>query len=214
MDLIFHSYSQVQILEKLISVQKRLENLSIVNHGRETSSIGQFTSLQELYIEDCDGLFKLGCLYFASSFTLSSFRPSYRFIEYPQEFIVKILVTANTNLKEICLDFYPTISSDIFSAVLNMVKRFSFGNEKESGENNSLCQMAENMPNSLETVEIIMCMFSADSLRKFFEGWCCKGGGGNKNMIIKCLESRSLNYEHWRVIEEYGVQFYIEYIEY
>ncbi|RHZ49419.1 hypothetical protein Glove_521g36 [Diversispora epigaea] len=38
---------------------------------------------------------------------------------------------------------------------------------------------------SFETIKIIMdyqdpWIFNADCLRKFFEGWCCKGGRGDK----------------------------------
>ncbi|CAG8607243.1 8333_t:CDS:2, partial [Diversispora eburnea] len=104
MDLFLYSYSQLQLFSKLISVQKRLENLLIdafdypynrdscdsifwaIISQKETlkrlclkkvyfydfeekssSSIGQFTSLQELYIEDCDGLYNY--LSSSSSFT-------------------------------------------------------------------------------------------------------------------------------------------------
>ena len=79
--------------------------------------------------------------------------------------------------------------------------------------------MAENVPESLETIEIGMdydnpCpwIFSADSLRKFFEGWCCKGGGNKKIIVKLTLHSRifTLSDEHFKVIEEYGIQFDIE----
>ncbi|CAG8655079.1 8992_t:CDS:1, partial [Diversispora eburnea] len=153
-DLIFKSESQVQLLEKLISVQKRLENLSIIGnsnincnsllwvlvskketleslrlksvdfyHFEEKSSpIGQFTSLKKLYIEYCL-LYKSDSLFFASLFTqLSSFHYIYSIFSlnvYSQEFIIKILETANTNLKNICLDLFLTIPSDTFSTILN-----------------------------------------------------------------------------------------------
>ncbi|CAG8575012.1 7573_t:CDS:2 [Diversispora eburnea] len=64
------SESQVQLLEKLISVQ----NLSIIGnvdfyHFEEKSSpIGQFTSFKKLYIEYCL-LYKSDSLFFASSIT-------------------------------------------------------------------------------------------------------------------------------------------------
>ncbi|CAG8458287.1 8693_t:CDS:2 [Diversispora eburnea] len=194
MDLKFNS-SRVQLLEKLISVQKRLESLSIIGNGsinynslllniisqKETlkslrlksvnfynfeeklSPIGQFSSLQELYIENCYGLCKSDCLFFASSFTqLSSFHLS------------------------------------------NLFYEFSFGCGKELDANILLCQMAESVPESLVTIEIKMGTFSADSLRKFFEGWCCKGGGRNKKMIVS---HKILLNEHYKVIKEYGVQF-------
>ncbi|CAG8579180.1 9830_t:CDS:2 [Diversispora eburnea] len=209
---------------KLISVQKRLENLSInASHHLDCdslpwaiisqkgtlkslrlksmsfnyfkgkpSAIGQFISLQKLYIENCHGL----CLSLASSFTqLNSFHyfhSSNLFDMYPQEFVIKILETANTNLKNICLEFYPTITFNTLSAILNY---------------------SESVPGSLETIEIRMGSFSADSLRKFFERWCCKGRGGNKKFILKRTELAqlfTLSDEHFKVIEEYGVQFDME----
>ena len=70
--------------------------------------------------------------------------------------------------------------------------------------------MAENIPESLETIEIRMGIFNADSLRNFFEGWCCKGGEGNKNIIVKRIEQAqlfTLSDEHFKVIEENGMEF-------
>ncbi|CAG8596467.1 3534_t:CDS:2 [Diversispora eburnea] len=59
------------------------------------------------------------------------------------------------------------------------------------GSNKLLCLMAENVPESLEIIEIRIGIFSADSLRKFFEGWCCKGRGGrNEKIIIRTQEAR------------------------
>ncbi|CAG8638787.1 617_t:CDS:2, partial [Diversispora eburnea] len=93
--------------------------------------------------------------------------------------------------------------------------------------NELLSQMAENVPKSLETIEIRMdydnpWIFSADSLRKFFEGWC-KGRGGNKKFRVLRLEpmeqqmeqtsrllsfiSKMMGNEHFDVIEEYRIQF-------
>ncbi|CAG8497269.1 11184_t:CDS:1 [Diversispora eburnea] len=284
MDLEFNSDSQLQLLEKFISVQKRLENLSIIDNGyknlsildngytncnsllwviisqKETlkslrlnsvsfynlegksSPIGQFTSLKELYIENCYGLYNSDYLFFASSLTqLSSLHLRYLYYMYPQEFIIKIFETANTNLKNICLELYRIISNDIFSAILsyctkiteltlldlsleqviaifnnnfNELRRFSF-DYNGLDANELLCQMAESVPKSLETIEIRMGIFNADSLRKFFEGWCCKGGGGNKKIIVKRTRvSRkklfALSDEHFKVIEEYGIQFDIK----
>ncbi|CAG8575554.1 8861_t:CDS:1 [Diversispora eburnea] len=278
-DLKFNTPYQIRLLARLISVQKRLENLSVVTFSNQdydsllwaiisqketlkilrlklvsycqfeqkSSPIGQFTSLQELYIEGSHSFHDSDCLYLTSSFTkLSSFhyfRSVYPYTRYPQEFIIKILETANNNLKNIYLDIYPTITSDIFSTILNYcikitkltlrnlsheqviaifnnnfneLRRFSFdcGGEKEFDANKLLCKMAENIPESLETIEIRMIygapwIFSADSLRKLFEGWCCKGGR-NKKVIIKRTEQTPLfilSDEHSKVIEEYGVQF-------
>ncbi|CAG8524894.1 10589_t:CDS:1 [Diversispora eburnea] len=279
MDLSLNSYSQVQLLPKLISVQKRLENLSIagksyldcnslfraiisqketlkslrlysvnLNRVEENSSpIDQFISLQELYIVECSGLHKSGCLFLASSFTqLSSFHYFHSedvAQKYPQEFIIKIIETSNTNLRNIYLDLYPTITFDTNWAILNHctkiteltllnlrpeqviaifnnnfdeLRRFSFGCGIEMFHADGLfCQMAENVPESLETIEIIMgyenpWIFSASSLRKFFEGWCCERGGGNKNIIVIGPRLFTLSDEHFKVIEEYGVQFDIE----
>ncbi|CAG8458190.1 8688_t:CDS:2 [Diversispora eburnea] len=262
MDLEFKSESQVQLLEKLISAQKRIENLSITDNGyinsnsllwviinqktlkslrlksvnfnnfvEKSSPIEQFASLKELYIEECDGLHKSEFLIFASLFTqLSRFHLKNLFYTCPQEFIIKILVTADANLKYIGLDLYQTIPSDIFSTILNYctkiteltlynlsseqvilifdnnfneLRRFSFECVKKLDANKLLCQMAENVPESLETIRIKMGIFSADSLRKFFEGWCCKGMGGNKKMTVK---RPVLSDEHLKVIEEYGIQ--------
>ncbi|CAG8536950.1 2841_t:CDS:1 [Diversispora eburnea] len=270
MDLKLSSQDQVQPLARFINVQKRLENLSIVTNyldchlllwgiisQKETlkslrlesvglnwkSSIGQFISLQELYIRNC-GLHKSESLSFASSFTqLSSFHyfHSSNPYKYSQEFVIKVLETANTNLKNICLDLHPTITFDTFSAILNYctkitkltlyglspeqaitifnndfneLRRFSFDcRGEEFDANNLLCRMAKNVSESLENIEIRMGIFSADSLRKFFEGWCCKGRGGNKKFIVKRTELARLfilSNEHFKVIEEYGVQFDME----
>ncbi|CAG8598114.1 9477_t:CDS:2 [Diversispora eburnea] len=74
--------------------------------------------------------------------------------------------------------------------------------------------MAKNVSESLETIELIMdyenpWIFSASSLRKLFEGWCCKGGGGNRKIIVKRPGPPlfKLSDEHFKVIEDYGVQF-------
>ncbi|CAG8548260.1 2300_t:CDS:2 [Diversispora eburnea] len=268
MDLEFKSESQVLLLEKLIGVQKRLENLSITDNGyinsnsllcviinqkrlkrlrlislrfynfeEKSSPIGQSTSLQELYIENCSGLYKLDCLFFASLFTqLSSFRLRNTFDAFPRDFIIKIFETANVNLKNICLDLCQRIPSDVVSAILNYCKkitelvlcnlsseqvivifnnnfndlrRFSFDCVKGLNANKLLCQMGESVPESLETVEIRMGIFSADSLRKFFEGWCRKGVGGNKKMIVKRqVRRRKLSDEHRKIIEKYGTELY------
>ncbi|CAG8558550.1 11552_t:CDS:2 [Diversispora eburnea] len=251
----FDSHSQVQLLTNLISVQKRLENLSVVsncdlyynsifwaiisqketlkslrlksvffnNFERKSSTIGQFISLKELYIDDCYGLHNLDCLSLASSFTqlrrFHYFHSNYIY-RYPQEFIIKILETANTNLRNICLQLYHTITFDIESAILNYctkitklslhnlypdqviaifnnnfneLRKFSFDcGEVGFDANELLCQMAENVPKSLEIIKIRMVykdpwIFSSDSLRKLFEGWCCKGGG-NKKLRKFCIK--------------------------
>ncbi|CAG8452147.1 8168_t:CDS:2 [Diversispora eburnea] len=269
-----YSYSRLQLIAKLISAQKRLENLSIVDNcslghdeygsilwaiisqketlkslrlkdmafyyfKRKSSPIGQFSSLQELYIEDCCGLDEPDSLFFASSFTqLNIFHLRLNFKMCSQEFIIKILETANTNLRNICLDLDSTIPFDTFSTILNYctkinelalpnlsleqviaifnnnfneLRRFSFNYREGFDANKLLCQMAKNVPESLETIEIKIDIFSAYSLRKFFEGWCCKGGGGNKKIIVKRKkQARPLSGEHFKVIEEYGVQFDIE----
>ncbi|CAG8537496.1 7841_t:CDS:2 [Diversispora eburnea] len=279
---LFVSDSHVILSAKLISVQKLLENLSIVvvnkhldcnslfwaiisqkdtlkslrlhylnlNHVEWNSSlIGQFISLQELYIEDCSGFHKSDYLFLASSFTqLSNFRYIHSesaVQEYSQEFIIKILETANINLKNIYLDLYPEFTFDIISAILNYctritesslnslnseqvikifnhnfneLRRFPFYCEIEGFDADELlCKMAKNVPESLETIEIIMgyenpWMISASSLRKFFRGWCYKGLDRNKNVIARYTGSLpfTLSDEHFKVIEEYGVQFDIE----
>ncbi|CAG8475026.1 995_t:CDS:1 [Diversispora eburnea] len=265
MNLSFDLPFQEQFFAKFISVQKRLENLSIdanyyqdcnslllaiVNHKEtlkslhlksvnffhfEGKSFGQIISLQELYIENCYRLQKSDSLFFASSFTqLSSFY-FHTFQEYPQEFIIKIFETANTKLRKIYLNSYTT---DIFLAILNYctniirltlhnkrsghviprfnnnfseLRRFSFESGVGINANELLCQMA--LPESLEIIKIRMGIFNADSLRKFFEGWCCKGEGRNKKFIVKRTEQArlfKLSDEHFKVIEEYGVQFNME----
>ncbi|CAG8439147.1 4382_t:CDS:1 [Diversispora eburnea] len=274
MNLKLNSYYQVQLLAKLISVQKRLENISIVanyfldhdplfwsivsqketlksfrlkklcyhnSYAEKLLPIGQFTSLQELYIEDCYGLCDSDCLSLASSFTqLSSFHYMHscdRSDRYPQDFIIKILETVNTNLKNLCLDLFPSITFDVFSAMLNYctkitnltlyqlsleqliaifnnnfneLRRFSFDCRIDTDE--LLCQMAKNIPESLETIEIKMYdswRFSADDLREIFEGWCFKGGGENKKIILRSATevwNFTLSDEHFKVIKEYGVE--------
>ncbi|CAG8568816.1 6498_t:CDS:2 [Diversispora eburnea] len=242
MDLNLFSNSQAQLLAKLISAQKRLENLSIVTsdlhnlpdsifwaiisqrvtlkslrlylnfcHFKgKASPFGQFISLQELYIK---GWYGSNCLLLASSFTqLSTFHYFQSSHRYPHEFIIKILETANMNLKDICLNLYSTITFDIFSAILNYctniteltlhslspelviaifnnnfneLRRLSF----DCGWNwliadELLLQMAKNIPESLETIEISRCDFISDNIRNFYKGWCCKGRG-NKKIIVK-----------------------------
>ncbi|CAG8452033.1 8159_t:CDS:2 [Diversispora eburnea] len=197
-------YLVVQILAELISVQKLLENLSIVDKSsrdppdydsifwaiivkKETlkirrleslnfyhfkyfkwksPSIGQFISLQKLYIEDCSELHRSDCLFLASSFT-------------HLKFIVKILETANINLRNIRLQIHPTSSFVIFSVILsycikitnstllnlsseqviaifnnnfNKLRIFSFGCGKGLEANRLLYQMAENVPESLKII--------------------------------------------------------------
>ncbi|CAG8452090.1 8163_t:CDS:2 [Diversispora eburnea] len=137
-----HSYYRLQLLEKLISTQKRLENLSIIDNsflGHDDSN-SILWAIIKLYIEDFYGLSKSDSIFFASSFTQ-----------------------------------------------LNIFHYFYSSYQSGLEANKLLYQMAENVPESLETIEIKIRKFSSDSLRKFFDGWCCKG-----------------------VIEEYGVQFDIE----
>ncbi|CAG8492435.1 137_t:CDS:1 [Diversispora eburnea] len=235
MDLFLGSEARTKLSTKLISVQKRLENLSLSannylnfnsllwaiisqketlkslhlkfisfkNFEGKSSQIGQFTSLQELYIKDCYELHKSECLFLASSFTqLSSFH-FIRICDVPQEFIIKILETANSNLKNICLELYSAISFEIFSAILNYCTRITeltlyglsseqviaiFNNnfndlrrfrfycrEEEIDATELLYKMAENVPESFETIEIRMKngdlrIFSANSLRNFSKG--------------------------------------------
>ncbi|CAG8495613.1 2598_t:CDS:2 [Diversispora eburnea] len=249
----------------IISQKETLKSLHLkfarfYNFEGVSSPIGQIISLQELDLQDCYEFHKPECLFLASSFIrLSSFhywnlKSEHDGYRHPQEFIVKILETANTNLKNIRLDLRPKIPFDIFSTILNYctkvtnltlcnlspeqviaifnnnfneLKRFSFGCEKGLDADELLCQMAKNVPESLETIEINMVYdnfwkFSADSLRKFLDGWCCKGGGGRvKRIIIKNKKNISkriplnilellpytLTLEHFKVIEEYGIKF-------
>ncbi|CAG8580570.1 4253_t:CDS:2 [Diversispora eburnea] len=122
------------------------------------------------------------------------FHSKYKLDDYPQEFIIKILETANKNLKNICLDLCPIITFDIFSAILNYCTKITklslyylspeqviaiFNNNSNEGfnANELLSRMAENVPKSLETIEIRMdydnpWKFSADSLENFFGRWC------------------------------------------
>ncbi|CAG8524873.1 10588_t:CDS:2 [Diversispora eburnea] len=207
MDLTLNSYSQVKLLIKLISFQKRLENLSIVVNAyldldcnslfraiisqKETlnslrlksvnlnrveensSSIGKFFSLQELSIVGCSGFHKSVCLSLASSFTqLSSFHYSYsRHVtqKYSQEFIITELSLNKLSSGQVI---------KIFNNNFNELRRFSFDCRREIFDANELlCQMAENVPESLETIEIGMVfswIFSTNSLRKFFEGGVVK----------------------------------------
>ncbi|CAG8548752.1 9785_t:CDS:1 [Diversispora eburnea] len=231
----------------IISQKETLKSLCLksVNfyYFKGKSPIGQFISLQKLNIENCHGLCRLGSdsLFFASSFNqLSSFRFIDKFGRYHQEFVIKILEAANTNLKNLFLDLYSAITLDTFSAILNYctkitnltldnlnleqiiaifnnnfneLRSFSFNCEIGLDANKLLCQMAKNVPESLETIEIRMGRFTADSLRIFFEGWCYKGGGENKKIIVKRTEQARLfvlSDEHRKVIEEYGVQVNIE----
>ncbi|CAG8555820.1 8189_t:CDS:1 [Diversispora eburnea] len=272
MDLEFNSYSQAKLLAKLISVQKYLEDLSIVVSDykidylsillsiisqKETLKsfrlrsvsfyysewkslpIGQFISLQNLYIENCFGLHESDNLFFASSFPqLSSFHFRHIHDRFPQDFIIKIFETSNTKLRDVYLN---SLTTDTFLAILNYctnitkltlhdlrpehviaifnnnfneLRRFSFDCGGEGFDANELlCQMAKNVPESLETIEIRMGIFSADSLRKFLEGWCRKGGGGNRKIIVRRMEQErlfTLSDEHFKVIEEYGVQIDLE----
>ncbi|CAG8576290.1 6728_t:CDS:2 [Diversispora eburnea] len=268
MYLSLNSDPQIESLEKLISAQKQLENLSIAgsfyqlpnslfwaiisqketlkslrlnlvnlsNFKGKLASIGQFISLQELYIKHCYRLHNSDCLFLASSFTqLNSFHyfHSRHIDRYPREFIIEILQTANTNLKNICLDLYETIPFDTFSTILNYctkiteltffnlspeqviaifnnnfneLRSFSFGCEKEGFDANELlCQMAENVPESLEIITIKMdydnpWIFSSDSLRKFFEGQT--GQASQLPRILKIMDNK-----YFKIIEEYGIQF-------
>ncbi|CAG8502550.1 8227_t:CDS:1 [Diversispora eburnea] len=233
------------IFSAIISQNETLKKLSLKQvsfyYFKGNSPIEQFISLQELYIEDCFGLHKSDSLFFASFPQLSSFHFRHKYNKYPQEFIIKIFEIANTKLRKIYLNSYTT---DTFLAILyyctniiklslhisclehviaifnnnfNELRRFSFDCEERINADELFCQMAENVPKSLETIEIRIGIFSANSLRKFFEGWCCKGGGENKKIILRRTEQArlfALSDEHFKIIEEYGVQFDIEeYIE-
>ncbi|CAG8568582.1 4192_t:CDS:2 [Diversispora eburnea] len=65
----------------------------------------------------------------------------------------------------------------IFNNNFNELRRLSFDCGRGEFNDELLCQIAENVPKSLETIKIGMnhdnpWIFSADSLRNFFEGWC------------------------------------------
>ncbi|CAG8459882.1 11413_t:CDS:2 [Diversispora eburnea] len=181
--LLWAIISQKEILRSL-----RLISASFSHFKEKLLPIGQFTSLQELYIENCDGLDNSDCLFLVSSFTqLNSFRYFHTrnlFNGYAQEFIIKILETANTNLRNICLVIHPKITFDKFSTIINYctkiveltlynlnpeqviaifnnnfneLRKFSFGCGGDGFDANELlCKMAENIPKSLETIKIMM----------------------------------------------------------
>ncbi|RHZ85273.1 hypothetical protein Glove_67g117 [Diversispora epigaea] len=101
-------------------------------------------------------------------------------------------INANELLK-IIKKLYSTISSasDIFSEILNYCKKinftFSFDCGKGVDTNELLCQLDNNVPKSLETINIRMVyknswIFSANRLKRFFEGWCHHRKGGNKRL--------------------------------
>ncbi|CAG8492418.1 136_t:CDS:2 [Diversispora eburnea] len=119
------------------------------------STIRQFISLQEIYIEGCYGWHKSDCLPLASSFTQ---------------------LTIFNNFKEL--------------------RRFSFDcGGRGFDANELLCQMAENLSESFETIEIRMnyydpWIFSAEEY--FFEGWCRRKVG------VRNKKLRGLRIEHLR----------------
>ncbi|CAG8434182.1 6695_t:CDS:2 [Diversispora eburnea] len=170
-DLFLICHSQVQLLAKLISFQKRLENLSINEniqgfHSLLWAVFSQKDTLKSLrlyllYIKNCTGLHESGILLFASSFTQLT------------------ILNYHTKVTELTLhNLIPEQAIAIFNNNFNELRNFSFnyGRERFSA-NELLCQMAENVPESLETIEIRMGRFTADSLRKYAEGWYCKGRG-------------------------------------
>ncbi|CAG8452008.1 8157_t:CDS:2 [Diversispora eburnea] len=236
-NLDYNSIFSAIISQKETLKSLRLRQVEFFHFEWNSLPFDQFISLQELYIEDCYGLFNSDCLFLASLFTqLSSFHYKYKRGTYPQEFIIKIFETANTNLKNIYLDLHPTISFDtailnyctnitkltllklrpeqiisIFNSDFNELRRLSFDCRGEGFDADELLyKMAENVPESLETIEIRMEKFSVDSLRKFMKGWSCKERGGNKKIIVKRKKEARLCDEHFKVIEEYGVQFKVE----
>ncbi|CAG8502528.1 8226_t:CDS:2 [Diversispora eburnea] len=199
MDLKLSSNNSVELLAKLIGVQKRLENLSISARHVDCglllwNIISQKETLKSLHLYS---------------------------VMYPQEFIKKILETASTNLRNIRLELNNTTTFDIFSpissyctkitelALLNLsseqviavfnnnfneLRIFSSDCGKESDANELLCKMAENVPESLETIEIRMRSFSSDSLRNFFEGWCCEGLNIHPESYLAITSDTILNY--------------------
>ncbi|CAG8502508.1 8225_t:CDS:1 [Diversispora eburnea] len=219
-NLDFNSFLWAIIGQKESLRSLYLKLVSFYHFEVKSSPIGQFISLQDFYIEDCSGLYRSGSLFFASSLTqLSSFHFRQKCREYPQEFIKKIIEAANINLKNIRLDLISAIPYDIFSAILkycskiteltlhilcseqvililnnnfNELRKFSFGCGKRFDIDKLLCQMVENVPESIETIEIKMGIFSSDSLKNFFKEWCRKGGGGTKKIIVKCKDRRGL----------------------
>ncbi|CAG8501278.1 3239_t:CDS:2 [Diversispora eburnea] len=188
-----NSNYQVKLLANLISVQKRLENVSIVNSGyfghdllflaivsqKETLKslclknlcynrfaenlppIGKFTSLRELYMKNCFELCNSNGLSLALSFTQLNLCPFSAILNYCKKI---------TDLTLINLSPEQVIA--IFNNNFNELRRLSFCCRKRFDANKLLCQMAKNIPESLETIEIRMGIFSVSSLRKFFERWC------------------------------------------
>ncbi|CAG8577662.1 8181_t:CDS:2 [Diversispora eburnea] len=136
MDLSLDTHSQMQLLA----------NLSVSKNGK-LPQIGQFISLQELYIENL-----------------------------------------------------------MFNNNFNGLRRFSFDCGREGFDANKLlCQMAENIPESLETIKIRMVyrdpwIFSARDLR-------IKRSLTPRDFSSPPLIFTAINSEHFKVIKEHGIQF-------
>ncbi|CAG8458171.1 8687_t:CDS:2 [Diversispora eburnea] len=218
-----HPNNELLKLKKLISVPKRqketlkslrLKSVNCYSFMRKSSRVGQNISLQELYINCCDGLHKSDWLTLASSFThLNRFYFIYKDNRYSRNFITKILVKTNANLRNIDISLYPITPFDIFSTILNYCTKIT----ELTLHNSSPAQVIaifNNNFNELRRFSFDCVEISSDSLREFFKGWirCCKGGGGNKklrglrilNKQIPLLEL--MGDYHFKVIEKYGIQ--------
>ncbi|CAG8610519.1 11435_t:CDS:2, partial [Diversispora eburnea] len=144
--------------QKLVHIKNNKENFDPdqVNNLKDDL---QLNLGEKMNLENSDILF------LASSFTqLSSLhyshlkRPNNR---YPQEFIIKILETAN--IMKLTLRHLSSKQVKSIFDNFDELRIFSFS-------------CGKNIPESLETIEIRIVYdfqwnFSADSLRKFFEGW-------------------------------------------
>ncbi|CAG8568760.1 10151_t:CDS:2 [Diversispora eburnea] len=121
-------------LKPLLIIHHSLINLELItwlirfsnNLLEKLSTIGQFNSLKELYMEDFEELYNSNCLIFASYYSIK-------------------LTLLNLSLEQIIATFNNNF---------NELRQFSFIYEKELDANELLCQMAKNIPESLETIWI------------------------------------------------------------
>ncbi|RHZ69636.1 hypothetical protein Glove_281g40 [Diversispora epigaea] len=123
---------------------------------------------------------KSDCLFLALSFTQLS---SFHYIHSRRHRVI-------SDFKLLLYDLSNEHVIAIFNNNFNEL-RFSFGYDKRFDANELLCKIAENIPESLETIVRRMGIFSADSdsLRKVFEEWCFKGGGNKKYYLLFKLEA-------------------------
>ncbi|CAG8595038.1 11534_t:CDS:2 [Diversispora eburnea] len=152
-------------------VQKRLENLKIVTKYYDDRDL-----LFWAIISQRETLKSLHLKHVSFDYFEAELSPIGRFISLQELYIEHSILKYCTKINELTLHILSLEQViAIFNNNFNELRRFSFYCMGEGFDANKLlCQMAENVPKSLETIEIRIdydnpWIFSPSSLRKYFE---------------------------------------------